>query len=359
MSPSATNRAISRSSPMPDLSPTRLHLEVGLRENRWAGYSLAGYSSGHFFSLHGGSVSAPSQSVPWYSAGKPITAIGVLQILSRNPSLTPLPMEKTFPELKQTYVGSLSLEAILTHRTGLRFPNLPLHSSEKEIFAILASSQPQDFSLRPGQAAYDPRGGWWLLGQWLSRHTGQPWADFLREHVLQHAGASNMFFANANQHSDVPMAEKRGDKWVPVPPSYGSGGGLCGSAADLALLYQTLLCAGTSPSSGKTLLNSSSLEKLTRRWREGEVDMTFGHVVDFGLGVILDSNRYGSTTVPYGFGATSSEKSYGHGGARSSIAFADPENHLALAVCLVGLVPENIHQPRMRGLLDQLRSDLA
>jgi hypothetical protein len=87
--------------------------------------------------------------------------------------------------------------------------------------------------------------------------------------------------------------------------------------------------------------------------------MTFGHVVDFGLGVILDSNRYGSTTVPYGFGVTSSEKSYGHGGARSSIAFADPENHLALAVCLVGLVPENIHQPRMRGLLDQLRSDLA
>ena len=359
MSPSAMNRAISRSSPMPDLSPTRLHLEAGLRENRWAGYSLAGYSSGHFFSLHGGSVSDPSQSVPWYSAGKPITAIGVLQVLAQNPSLTPLPMEKTFPELKQTYVGSLSLEAILTHRTGLRFPNLPLQESEKEILAILAGSQPQDFSLRPGQAAYDPRGSWWLLGQWLSRQSGQPWPDYLREHVFQPAGAPTMFFANANQHSDVPMTEKRGDKWAPVPPSYGPGGGLCGSAADLALIYQTLLCAGTSPTTEKTLLDSSSLEKLTHRWREGEVDMTFAHVVDFGLGVILDSNRYGSTTVPYGFGTTSSEKSYGHGGARSSIAFADPENHLALAVCLVGLVPENIHQPRMRGLLDQLRSDLA
>jgi hypothetical protein len=78
MWPSVTSRAILRSSPMPDFSRTRLHLEAGLRENRWAGYSLAGYSSGHFFSLHGGSVSDPSQSVPWYSAGKPITAIGVL-----------------------------------------------------------------------------------------------------------------------------------------------------------------------------------------------------------------------------------------------------------------------------------------
>ena len=344
---------------MPDLSPTRLHLEAGLRENRWAGYSLAGYSSGHFFSLHGGSVSDPSQSVPWYSAGKPITAIGVLQVLAHNPSLTPLPMEKTFPELKETYTGSLTLEAILTHRTGLRFPNLTLQESEKEIFAILAASQPQDFSLRPGQAAYNPRGSWWLLGQWLSRQTGLLWPDYLCEHVLQPAGASSMFFANANQHSDVSMTEKRGNNWVPVPPSYGPGGGFCGSAADLALIYQTLLCAGTSPTTENPLLDSSSLEKLTRRWREGEVDMTFGHVVDFGLGVILDSNRYGSTTVPYGFGTTSSEKSYGHGGDRSSIAFADPENNLAVAICLVGLVAENIHQPRMRGLLDQLRSDLA
>ena len=344
---------------MPDLSPTRLHLEAGLRENRWAGYSLAGYSSGHFFSLHGGSVSDPSQSVPWYSAGKPITAIGVLQVLAHNPSLTPLPMEKTFPELKETYTGSLTLEAILTHRTGLRFPNLTLQESEKEIFAILAASQPQDFSLRPGQAAYNPRGCWWLLGQWLSRQTGLLWPDYLCEHVLQTAGASSMFFANANHHSDVSMTEKRGNNWVPVPPSCGPGGGLCGSAADLALIYQTLLCAGTSPTTENPLLDSSSLEKLTRRWREGEVDMTFGHVVDFGLGVILDSNRYGSTTVPYGFGTTSSEKSYGHGGDRSSIAFADPENNLAVAICLVGLVAENIHQPRMRGLLDQLRSDLA
>ncbi|NBV96096.1 MAG: class A beta-lactamase-related serine hydrolase [Verrucomicrobia bacterium] len=348
-----------RLSPTPDLSPTRLLLEAGLRDNRWAGYSLAGYTSGQFFSLHGGSVSSSSSSVPWYSAGKPVTAIGVLQILARDPGLFSLAMEKTFPELRKSYAGTLTLETILTHRTGLRFPNLPIDGSEKEIFGILSGSRPQDFSLRPGQAAYDPRGGWWLLGQWISRQTDQPWADFLHQHVLQPAGASAMFFANADHHPDVPMTEKRGDQWLPSPPSHGPGGGLCGPAADLALLYQTLLCDGISPVTGKTVLDSPSLETMTRRWREGEVDMTFGHIVDFGLGIILDGNRYGSSTVPYGFGTASSDQSYGHGGARSSIAFADPENHLALAVCLIGLVPENVHQPRMRVLLDQLRSDLA
>ena len=164
---------------MPDLSPTRLLLENGVRENRWAGYTLAAFSADHPFSLHGGCVTQPTDSVPWYSAGKPITAIGVLQLLAREPHLADLPMKSTFPELTSSYFGDRTLTDILTHRTGMRFSDLPILSDEKDIFAILSRSHPRDFALQPGQAAYDPRGGWWLLGQWLSRHTQQPWATFL------------------------------------------------------------------------------------------------------------------------------------------------------------------------------------
>ena len=87
--------------------------------------------------------------------------------------------------------------------------------------------------------------------------------------------------------------------------------------------------------------------------------MTFHHIVDFGLGIILDSNKHGATTVPYGFGAKSSNKAFGHGGARSSIGFADPEHDLVVALCLIGQVPEPRHQARMRTLIDLLRSELA
>ena len=59
------------------------------------------------------------------------------------------------------------------------------------------------------------------------------------------------------------------------------------------------------------------------------------------------------------FGTTSSRNTFGHGGACSSIAFADPAKDLAVALCLAGQVPENKHQPRMLALLDLLRSDLA
>jgi CubicO group peptidase (beta-lactamase class C family) len=155
------------------------------------------------------------------------------------------------------------------------------------------------------------------------------------------------------------MVEKKGERWTPAPESYGTGGGLCGSATELAQLYHCLLSGGTSSSIGSPILDTTSLQKFTQRWREGEFDSTFRHIVDFGLGIIVDSNRYGPTTIPYGFGTHSSQIAYGHGGARSSIAFADPQKKIAVALCLIGLAPENVHQPRMRAILDQLRSDLA
>jgi len=93
--------------------------------------------------------------------------------------------------------------------------------------------------------------------------------------------------------------------------------------------------------------------------RRDQPDATFGHVVDFGLGVILNGNRHGTDTVPYGFGTKAGDRALGHGGARSSIAFADPDDGFTAAVFLNGRVPEAEHQPRMRTILDQLRSELV
>jgi CubicO group peptidase (beta-lactamase class C family) len=94
-------------------------------------------------------------------------------------------------------------------------------------------------------------------------------------------------------------------------------------------------------------------------FRRDQLDATFGHIVDFGLGVILNSNRHGADTVPYGFGTKAGDRAFGHGGARSSMAFADPDHGFTAAVFLNGRVPETEHQPRMRTILDQLRSELV
>ncbi|MGV2337113.1 MAG UNVERIFIED_CONTAM: hypothetical protein LVR18_24495 [Planctomycetaceae bacterium] len=52
---------------------------------------------------------------------------------------------------------------------------------------------------------------------------------------------------------------------------------------------------------------------MTARHRVGAFDQTLQHIVDFGLGVICNSNVWGVDTVPYGFGRWSSSGAFGHG----------------------------------------------
>jgi CubicO group peptidase (beta-lactamase class C family) len=308
--------------------------------------------------MAGGKVTRSSASVCWYSAGKPVISVGVLKLLEQKPGLWDLPLEKTFPELKGSHFGHLKLFAILTHQTGLRFTQLDLLASESTILKILAQTNPADCQLQPGQPAYDPRGGWWLLGQWLSRHSGRPWQDYLHESILEPAGSGGMFFTQKTRSAEIPMEEWRANHWEQAS-SMPEQGNLCGSSTELACFYQTLMAGGASPKTGQRILHPASMERFLHRWRKGLKDLTFLHPVDFGLGVILDSNQYGASTVPYGFGTSSSASTFGHGGSRSSIGFADPEADLVVALCLIGQVSEPRHQARMRELLDLLRSELA
>ncbi len=98
---------------------------------------------------------------------------------------------------------------------------------------------------------------------------------------------------------------------------------------------------------------------MTARQREGMFDETFKHTMDWGLGLIVDSNRYGADTVPYGFGPYSSESTYGHGGAQSSVGFCDPQHDLVAAVVFNGMPGEGKHNARIRKFLAALYEDLG
>ena len=81
--------------------------------------------------------------------------------------------------------------------------------------------------------------------------------------------------------------------------------------------------------------------------------------MDWGLGIIIDSNRYGDDTVPYGYGRSSSPRTFGHGGSQSSIAFADPDCRLVVAAVFNGMPGEAKHDARMRAVLAALYEDLG
>ncbi len=91
---------------------------------------------------------------------------------------------------------------------------------------------------------------------------------------------------------------------------------------------------------------------MTTRQREGMFDNTFKRTIDWGLGMIIDSKRYGVENVPYGYGRYASDGTFGHGGSQSSVGFADPARQLAVVCYFNGMPGEAAHQRRLRAVLD-------
>jgi CubicO group peptidase (beta-lactamase class C family) len=102
-----------------------------------------------------------------------------------------------------------------------------------------------------------------------------------------------------------------------------------------------------------------TVEALVARHRAGMYDQTFKHVLDFGLGFVLNSNQYGVDTVPYGYGPAASPRTFGHSGMQSSSAFADPENGLAVAIVFNGTPGEAAHDRRIRAVLITMYEELG
>ncbi len=135
------------------------------------------------------------------------------------------------------------------------------------------------------------------------------------------------------------------------------GAGGLGPMRELAMFYEMLLGGGQR--SGVRVLAAESVAQMTRRQREGMYDETFKHRIDWGLGLILDSKRYGELNVPYGYGPFASDGAFGHSGSQSSVGFADPAHRLAVGCYLGGTPGEIKHQSRIRAVLAALYQDLG
>src|SRR5690606_32205866 len=111
---------------------------------------------------------------------------------------------------------------------------------------------------------------------------------------------------------------------------------------------------------GYRVLSQESVAAMTARQRQGMLDQTFPHVIDWGLGLMLNSAEYGRlATLPYNFGEGASRETFGHGGAQSSVAFADPQKDLVVVIILNGQPGEPKHHQRMTPILAALWEDLG
>jgi CubicO group peptidase (beta-lactamase class C family) len=211
---------------------------------------------------------------------------------------------------------------------------------------------------------------WYLLGEIVRRLDGREFGRYVREEIFEPLGMRDSWLTLPPDHyrayGDRIGVMQRTEKGPRTDAGMDSetaaaacrpASGCRGPMRELARFYEMLLAGGTL--AGRRIISPQTVEAMTARHRVGQHDRTFNHVMDWGLGFLINSAQYGEATAPYGYGPHASPRTYGHGGNQSSVAFADPENGLAAALVFNGMPGEAPHQRRMRAALTALYEDLG
>jgi len=307
----------------------------------------------------------------WMSASKPVTAIAIAQLLEKEHLQLDQLVAEIIPEFGVHGKEGITIRHLLQHTGGLRRADMSWELRPFSAAAKLACETRPEPRWGPGEkAGYHSDGTWTILGELIRKIDGRNPDVYLQEEIFDPLGMEN---------SSLGISEARqkelGDKVVPVyaPSENGfvlqepyqkmmslcrPGGNGRGPAKELGIFYEMLLAGGKLPGRAR-IINTETVYEFASRSRIGMKDHTFRHIVDWGLGFMINSNEYGIETVPYGFGRHASRDTFGHSGFQCSSAFADPKHKLAVVLVFNGMPGEEIHQKRMRESLSAVYEDLG
>ncbi len=112
------------------------------------------------------------------------------------------------------------------------------------------------------------------------------------------------------------------------------GAGGVGSAAELAMFYQTLVNGGETPT-GNRILKPETIEFATKVRTSQYVD-ALGTPVMRGLSIVIAGDD-GKANIR-GFGRVAGPRTFGHGGAGGQLAWGDPDSGISLGYLTNGFV---------------------
>jgi len=286
-----------------------------------------------------------------------------------------------------------------THTAGLRTADFRYPRDDWDtIIAAVCDRPPEDGWTTGEKAGYHTQTTWFILGELVRLVDGRPIDRYVREMVFEPLGMSDSWmgmppgvydrYAKQGRLLMMPNTATSGPGSKPSKSALMSkdwstrprpGGNCMGPIRELAIFYRMLLGGGELD--GTCILQPETVELFTSRQRAGMFDQTFKATVDWGLGFVLNSaehaplaagpgggpaltcgagaERRDLSKIPYGYGPHASRDSFGHSGAQSSVAFADPRNQIAAAIVFNGMPGEAKHQRRMHATLTALYEDLG
>jgi CubicO group peptidase (beta-lactamase class C family) len=208
-----------------------------------------------------------------------------------------------------------------------------------------------------------------MLGEILHRVDGRRFENYVRDEIFLPLGMIDSWvglpMGKYAQYDDRIGIMQNTDPAMKLPHAWDTpemaalckpGGNGRGPARELARFYQMLLNGGSLGAA--RIISPQTLEALVARHRVGMFDHTFKHIMDWGLGFIVNNNQYGIDTVRYGYGPHASWRTYGHSGHQSSVAFADPHHGLVVAIVFNGTPGEAAHDRRVRSVLTAVYEDV-
>lgn len=313
----------------------------------------------------------PDTLLGWMSSTKAVTALAIAQQVEAGNLELDQPVADVLLDFGQAGKQHITLRHLLTHTGGFRLARYryPGDSWTTIIARICAAELERGWV--PGEkAGYHLSTSWFILGELIRIVTGVRFAHYMREHVFEPLGMPDCFIGMEHEQFDerrdriASMYDtRRGQQklldWTSrhrlTAASPGSSG--CGPMNQLVRVYRMLLAGGELD--GQRILQPDTVDLFTSPHREGMFDETFKTEIDFGLGFIRDSKHHGQEQVPYGYGKHASPRSFGHSGSQSSVAFADPDHDLAIAIAFNGAPGEVAHNARMHQTLTALYEDLG
>ena len=302
----------------------------------------------------------------WFSAGKPLTAVSIAQLVERGKLTWRTRVAEIIPEFAQNGKEALTVWHLLTHTAGMRNADDGKGTTANEKFARICA-QPLEPNWTPGErAGYHVKASWQVLGEIVRRLSGKPIEEFLRTELFLPLGLENSSLALAESqvhefgnrlafvYDTTEGAPKPKESWNSLEGFTRArpGGSARGPVRELGRFYEALLHGG------EGVLRPETVELMTARQRAGMFDETFQYKMDWGLGFIINSNRDGFQ-MPYGYGRYASPETFGHSGNQASCAFADPKHRLVVAWACNGMPGERKHQQRQRAINNAIYEDLG
>lgn len=308
----------------------------------------------------------------WMSAGKPVTAVAILQLAGRELIALDTPIVDVIPDFGANGKEAITLRHILNHTSGFRGPlNNFTPGTWDEILARVYALR-QEPGWTPGKkGGYHIGSSWFVLGELVRRLDGRSIDTYASEEIFEPLGerTASIGLPDGDVDADDVALMTVTEKQPPTTDWPGNtrdanqlprpGANARGPIRALGRMYESILSSisDTAPDYAE-LLTTDLARQMATPSRVGMLDETFKQTLDWGLGVMIDSKRYAGEHQ-YGFGPHASPETFGHSGNQSSCGFADPHFGLVVAWTCNGMPGEVRHQARARALNAAIYEDLA